>query len=304
MNIVKRYHLFLLLIGILFLLAFIIMYFTLNQSNLALDSSDEEHYQEQRIIRFTYEISNQTQFAIPDGEISTYLPVAQLSNQRAKSFKASRDYSEESDRFGNRVGQFDLGLVPPFGKKQLSLTAVVETTAEPNKVKLVDKGQYLQAEPFIEIDHPQIVLLAKEMQSDNEQQSLKNVYDWVSKNIQYIGYVSQDKGALYALEKRQGDCTEYAYLVVALSRALGIPARAVGGYVYEGNAMVSASDYHNWAEVYLDGRWQIVDAQNKAFMDKSQNYISMRILSDSNVSLLGNSHRFLVAQEGLTVKLL
>ena len=264
----------------------------------------EPNYQEQRIIRFTYEISNQTQYAVNDGKFSAYLPVAQLSNQRAKLLKASRDYSEELDKLGNRVGHFDVGMIPPFGKKQLNLTAVVETTASPNKVSLDNKEQYLKGEPFIEVGHPAVVTLAEGLKGDNQQASLQNIYDWVSTRIQYAGYVSEDKGALYALENEQGDCTEYAYLTVALSRALGIPARAIGGYVYENNAIASASDYHNWAEVYLHDLWQIIDAQNKNFMTKNQHYIAMRVLSDSSISLLGNSHRFLVAKEGLKVKLL
>ncbi|MGH1542731.1 MAG: transglutaminase-like domain-containing protein [Arenicella sp.] len=267
-------------------------------------SVPESSYQEQRIIRFSYEISNQTRFAIEDAQFSVYLPVLQLANQRAKSIKASRVYSELSDELGNRVGQFDVGIVPPFGKKQLSLTAVIETTAMPNRIKLKNKDLYIRPEPFIEVDEPVIIALANDLKGENEQQSLKNIYDWTSTNIQYAGYVPEDKGALYALKNRKGDCTEYAYSVVALARALGIPARVIGGYVYEKNTVVSAPDYHNWAEVYLDERWQIIDAQNNVFMEKSQHYIAMRVLSDSKISLLGNSHRFLVAKEGLKVQLL
>lgn len=296
----RRQWIALLIISLIIIAVFVVAYQYYVQSN----NVEDQQYSEKRIIRFAYEVANQTSFAINNAAFSTYFPVTQLSNQRAESVKASRNYSEEFDVLGNHIGRFDMGLVPPFGKKQLNLTAVIETTDLPHKMSLKNKKRYLQSELFIETNHPKIVALAETLSADTDQDTLQNIYDWASTHIQYAGYVSEDKGALYALENKKGDCTEYAYSVVALARATGIAARAIGGYVYENNAVVAASDYHNWAEVYLDGRWRIIDAQNKVFMNKSQHYIAMRILSESELSLLGNSHRFLVAKEGLKVKLL
>ena len=64
---------------------------------------------------------------------------------------------------------------------------------------------------------------------------------------------------------RSGHCELFASGLVLLARALGIPARLVGGFrVFEHNGpggyyVVRQRDAHAWAELYLDGRWQTVD---------------------------------------------
>ncbi len=60
--------------------------------------------------------------------------------------------------------------------------------------------------------------------------------------------------------QRSGDCTEYAVLVTALARALGLPARVVvGTVIHELEGDIGAYG-HAWAEVWRAGQWHIVDA--------------------------------------------
>ena len=63
-------------------------------------------------------------------------------------------------------------------------------------------------------------------------------------------------------------CVGYAGMVVALSRALGLPARVINGHHiglsstynnWNTEEKITLMD-HWWAEVYVDGRWIIVDA--------------------------------------------
>jgi transglutaminase-like putative cysteine protease len=56
------------------------------------------------------------------------------------------------------------------------------------------------------------------------------------------------------LEDRAGDATEFTRAFVAMSRAIGIPARPRVGFV----ARRTAFYLHTWAEVWLDG-WIEVD---------------------------------------------
>jgi hypothetical protein len=67
---------------------------------------------------------------------------------------------------------------------------------------------------------------------------------------------TQLDSALAIARARVGDCTEHARLLVALARAVGLPAREVGGvtYVYE----MGGFGYHAWVEVWL-GRWVAID---------------------------------------------
>jgi transglutaminase-like putative cysteine protease len=55
---------------------------------------------------------------------------------------------------------------------------------------------------------------------------------------------------------RLGVCRDFALLVIALCRGLGIPARYVSGYALG----LEPFDFHAFAQVYLGGRWYNVDA--------------------------------------------
>ncbi len=62
------------------------------------------------------------------------------------------------------------------------------------------------------------------------------------------------------LASGQGDCTEHTVLLVALARALGIPARPVHGLVYAryGDGQ-DALYWHAWVEIRSAGEWIPLD---------------------------------------------
>lgn len=55
------------------------------------------------------------------------------------------------------------------------------------------------------------------------------------------------------LLSRKGSCRDFAWLVVACCRSMGIASRFVSGYVYDHNRLRSGGELHAWAEVYLLG---------------------------------------------------
>lgn len=59
---------------------------------------------------------------------------------------------------------------------------------------------------------------------------------------------------------RQGVCRDYAHLVIALLRALNVPARMAAVYA----PGLSPMDFHAVAEAFIDGSWQVVDATRLA----------------------------------------
>lgn len=69
-----------------------------------------------------------------------------------------------------------------------------------------------------------------------------------------------------ALEARQGVCQDFAHIMIALVRGLGIPCRYVSGYLYTGaqyndRSRVDAS--HAWVEAWLPGLgWTGFDPTN------------------------------------------
>ena len=105
------------------------------------------------------------------------------------------------------------------------------------------------------------------------------------------------------LNIKKGDCTEYMSSFVALCRASGIAARGIGGYICPESSKIKSAAYHNWAEFYHNGSWQIADPQNNVLMQNQADYIAMRIIRASEDNPMGSFNRFRVKGEGLKVKM-
>jgi transglutaminase-like putative cysteine protease len=83
------------------------------------------------------------------------------------------------------------------------------------------------------------------------------IFNWVRDNLSYSFYYNTKYGAVGALNARTGNCVDTAHLVVALSRAAGIPAK----YVHGTCQFSSGSWYgHVWAQIWVDGKWYTADA--------------------------------------------
>ena len=113
--------------------------------------------------------------------------------------------------------------------------------------------EYLEADAFIQSDHPRILSQAKEIVG-NEQDVWKKallINQWVFENLNKVNVVSVPS-ALEVLQTREGDCNEHTTLFVALARAAGIPSRAAIGLAW--SETHRGFYYHAWPEVYA-GRW-------------------------------------------------
>ncbi|MBZ0299373.1 MAG: transglutaminase family protein [Anaerolineae bacterium] len=79
-------------------------------------------------------------------------------------------------------------------------------------------------------------------------------------------YTQVDSPIDEALESRRGVCQDFAHIMIALVRPLGIPCRYVSGYLYTGkdNHDRSADDAtHAWVETWLPGlEWVGFDPTN------------------------------------------
>ena len=91
---------------------------------------------------------------------------------------------------------------------------------------------------------------------------MQAISDWLHKNIEYrFGSGSPDLTAWDVIQRGHGVCRDFAHMIIALCRALNIPARYVVGhlpdigYVDPGTPM----DFHAYAEVYLAGGWYTID---------------------------------------------
>lgn len=90
---------------------------------------------------------------------------------------------------------------------------------------------------------------------------LAAVSSWVGTCLQYVpGSSLPTDGAVRTLLARQGVCRDYAHLVVALLRALDVPARLAAVYAPGLDPM----DFHAVAEAHIEGAWCVVDATTLA----------------------------------------
>ncbi|MCP4486522.1 MAG: transglutaminase domain-containing protein, partial [Gammaproteobacteria bacterium] len=148
-----------------------------------------------------------------------YLPVQQTSTQKFISVQTSDSYHLVEDQLGNQKMVFELRDIAPYGSKIISVNLRVNMSDLPNRVSVNDLTPYLEGEKHIESDDAAIVALAAELRRNSEVSTIEAIYHWALQNMTYEGYVAEDRGALYALEHGEGDCTEYAHLVTALARA-------------------------------------------------------------------------------------
>jgi transglutaminase-like putative cysteine protease len=73
------------------------------------------------------------------------------------------------------------------------------------------------------------------------------------------------------MASRQGVCQDFAHVMIGMCRSLGIPARYVSGYLYNGPGahLRGAQASHAWCEVFVPGKgWFGLDPTNNTLADE------------------------------------
>ncbi|WP_445404719.1 transglutaminase family protein [Acinetobacter vivianii] len=79
--------------------------------------------------------------------------------------------------------------------------------------------------------------------------------------------------AIEAFYAGQGVCQDHAHILIAMCRALQLPARYVSGYIYDANQPHLAS--HAWAEIFVDNEWYCFDVSNQRFTPQNHIYVAV-----------------------------
>ncbi len=244
-----------------------------------------------RRLRFELNFTNPFAVELEMQKFWCYLP-AQTSMQQLSQIYVSMPYKLQRDDLGHNILELTFDRFPALAQKIVVVTVDVAINEAAHHQDLVNPNQWLSPERFIESDDAHIRLLASQLHRSSDDETVHTIFEWVSDHIIDDGYIADDLGALQALIGHKGDCTEYADLVVALARANKIPARMMGGYVTDHDYAPRPADYHNWAEVYLDGQWQVVDAQKRNWLEPKNQYIPFRIYRDHPTNEIGLAHRY------------
>ena len=186
------------------------------------------------------------------------------------------------DHLGNVVHHFDI----PARHAQLRITT--EATVEMSSAaalpdSLADNSWEALGAPAIESSHWEFLhpshfvertaLLdgfARDLGLERRRDPLsllREVNTGIFQSFDYMPHSTQvDSPIDDALKARQGVCQDFAHIMLALVRPLGIPARYVSGYLFQGDEHRDRSDVgatHAWIETWLpDVGWIGFDPTN------------------------------------------
>jgi transglutaminase-like putative cysteine protease len=160
---------------------------------------------------------------------------------------------EISGVHGNRIHKFDA----PVGNLKVDYAATIVGQTDPAPVTEYDLSMYLRPSRYAEADKF-YGFAATEFGNYVESATvLEKVSSWVGTRLNYVpGSSDPIDGAVDTLLAGAGVCRDYAHLVVALLRAVNVPARLVSVYAPGCEPM----DFHAVAEAFVDGQWRVVDA--------------------------------------------
>ena len=82
------------------------------------------------------------------------------------------------------------------------------------------------------------------------------ILEWLYRHVDYVvGVSNAETTAERTFVDRAGVCRDFTHLGITLTRALGIPARAVSAFALQ----LDPSDFHAIFEVYLENDWWLID---------------------------------------------
>lgn len=255
-------------------------------------------------------VNDQTPLSIAEtGEFYKYitLPKHSAENLTVNIYIGNDAYGEFSSLVYNYV---------PLEKAENGWQSVLSPVYEHNKaIYETDKSlsESLKNTPSIQSQNTDVSTLASEItknaQTDYERALM--IHDWICSYIYYDtdNLDSDTTVPFYAtevLDRKSAVCLGFATLYAAMCRSLSIPCNVVSGYALgiDGNSSWSEQTIqttvanHAWNEVYVDGRWVIVDTtwdtQNKI---ESGNYIPSNDIShiyfDANIRFFSQNHKII-----------
>lgn len=156
------------------------------------------------------------------------------------------------------------------------------------KLQLKDQQSlFLQSIHMVNWDAEMVAIkkakdLTKDLKTDEEK--VKAIYDYVTNNIKYdkkkansvkYGYLPSIDSTI---ETKTGICHDYSVLTAAMLRSVDIPTKLIMGYKSD------ITSYHAWNEVYLNGKWEIIDTTyDSAYAEKTVSINMIKNISDYRV---------------------
>ena len=180
-----------------------------------------------------------------------------------------------SEAFTDASGNLVHRVILQAGVNEIRHDALIDVSTAP------DKGELFGDAPLIGTLEPELLrylLPSRYCDSDRlfdlAQHTFGGIYDagarvqaisnWIHNNIEYrFGSGRPDISAAQIIERGYGVCRDFAHCMIALCRAINLPARYVTGHLPDIGHIDPGSpmDFHAYSEVYLGGKWHVFDAR-------------------------------------------
>ncbi|AEA47154.1 transglutaminase domain-containing protein [Archaeoglobus veneficus] len=195
------------------------------------------------------------------------------------------DYDDPMDRGGEHVTRYRVTPIIPFerhipvakdtffvtakaGYSKKTSTYLVDNFSTPYTAfssaylpkaeKATNDAEYLELS-CEEVEKIRELALKVTEGAENDYEKAKMIEEFLKNNYEY-GFTTYGSKPLYEFlfVKKKGICKHFATAFVMMCRSVGIPARAVFGYLakpVEYNQTVLASQAHAWAEAKFENGW-------------------------------------------------
>ncbi|QQS47474.1 MAG: transglutaminase family protein [Acidobacteriota bacterium] len=183
------------------------------------------------------------------------------------------------DRYGNIVHHFD--TLQSHDKVVVTTSSEVQTpqvfVSEEMDLSPLDLFDYLAPTRYAPEDESIMRMAEREFVRDDPEATALGLMDALYNSLKYEpGATDVKTTALEALNLGRGVCQDFAHLMLAACRGLGIPARYVSGYLYSpqtlrereqsGMAIPANAASHAWVDVFVDGRgWLSLDPTHNSW---------------------------------------
>lgn len=194
-----------------------------------------------------------------EGELDLILSVAVADGvpRHSERMTLSRDGEHLEpevvlDATGSRLHRLRVGP----GPLEIRYDAVVGDAGPPAAASPLDTAVYLRPSRYAPSDSV-FAQARRQFGALRGADLLRAVERFVAETVTYSpGLSLGTDSAVTTLATGRGVCRDYAHLVIALLRAMDVPARYVACYA----PGLIPMDFHAVAEAWIDGRWLVVDA--------------------------------------------
>jgi len=181
-----------------------------------------------------------------------------LTDEKLTFSQGDRRYAatELVDHAGSRLHR----LTASEGPLSVRYEALVAGRADSPRTSDLDTIAYLRPSRYCQSDEV-FAQARRQFRGLTGPELLSAVSSFVASTVTYTpGLSFGTDSAVTTLATGQGVCRDYAHVVIALLRAMDMPARYTACFA----PGLEPMDFHAVAEAYLEGAWYVVDATRLA----------------------------------------